>query len=160
MPISERIASLRAEVEPFLERFAERGLVIEVRADRMPDSGLVTTFTDITPSVKAAEALERANATLERRVRERTRELTRLNAELERAKAEADDANVSKTRFVAAASHDILQPLNAARLYVTSLIERQRRAKMPISCKTSTLRSMRSKRYSARSSTYRGSIPA
>ncbi len=60
------------------------------------------------------------------RVRERTGELTRLNAELERAKAEADDANVSKTRFVAAASHDILQPLNAARLYVTSLIERQR----------------------------------
>ena len=100
--------------------------MIEVRANRMPDGGLVTTFTDITPSVKAAEALERANATLERRVRERTGELTRLNAELERAKAEADDANVSKTRFVAAASHDILQPLNAARLYVTSLIERQR----------------------------------
>jgi len=99
--------------------------VIEVRSNRMPDGGLVTTFTDITPSVKAAEALERANATLERRVRERTGELTRLNAELERAKAEADDANVSKTRFVAAASHDILQPLNAARLYVTSLIERQ-----------------------------------
>jgi signal transduction histidine kinase len=85
---------------------------------------LVTTFTDITPSVQAAEALERANANLERRVRERTAELTRLNAALERAKAEADEANVSKTRFVAAASHDILQPLNAARLYVTSLIER------------------------------------
>ena len=100
--------------------------MIEVRANRMPDGGLVTTFTDITPSVEAAEALERANATLERRVRERTRELTRLNTELERAKAEADDANVSKTRFIAAASHDILQPLNAARLYVTSLIERQR----------------------------------
>src|SRR5207237_10012256 len=32
---------------------------------------------------------------------------------------------VSKTRFLAAASHDILQPLNAARLYVTSLVERQ-----------------------------------
>jgi len=58
-------------------------------------------------------------------VRERTAELTRLNAALERAKAAADEANVSKTRFVAAASHDILQPLNAARLYVTSLIERQ-----------------------------------
>jgi tRNA U34 5-methylaminomethyl-2-thiouridine-forming methyltransferase MnmC len=54
--------------------------VIEVRANRMPDGGLVTTFTDITPSVKAAEALERANATLERRVRERTGELTRLNS--------------------------------------------------------------------------------
>ncbi len=100
--------------------------MIEVRSDRMPGGGLVTTFTDITPSVKAAEALERANATLERRVRERTGELTRLNTELERAKAEADDANISKTRFIAAASHDILQPLNAARLYVTSLTERQR----------------------------------
>src|SRR5205085_9474046 len=60
------------------------------------------------------------------RVRERTEELTRLNAALARAKAEADDANISKTRFLAAASHDILQPLNAARLYVTSLVERQR----------------------------------
>jgi Na+/proline symporter/CheY-like chemotaxis protein/PAS domain-containing protein/anti-sigma regulatory factor (Ser/Thr protein kinase) len=124
--VTARFARYTSEAEPFLERFAERGLVIEVRADRMPDGGLVTTLTDITPSVKAAEALERANATLERRVRERTGELTRLNAELGRAKAEADDANVSKTRFIAAASHDILQPLNAARLYVTSLIERQR----------------------------------
>ena len=124
--IAARIATYKSADEPFLERFAERGLVIEVRSNRMPDGGLVTTFTDITPSVKSAEALERANATLERRVRERTGELTRLNAELARAKAEADDANVSKTRFIAAASHDILQPLNAARLYVTSLIERQR----------------------------------
>ncbi len=127
--IAERVGKYTSETEPFLERFTERGLVIEVRSNRMPDGGLVTTFTDITPSVKAAEALERANATLERRVRERTGELTRLNAELERAKAAADDANVSKTRFVAAASHDILQPLNAARLYVTSLIERQRQNK-------------------------------
>ena len=124
--VAERIVRYTSVAEPFLERFAERELVIEVRADRMPDGGVVTTFTDITPSVEAAEALERANATLERRVRERTGELTRLNAELERAKAEADDANASKTRFIADASHDISQPLNAARLYVTSLIERQR----------------------------------
>jgi signal transduction histidine kinase len=96
-----------------------------VRSDPMPGSGIVTTLTDITPSVVAAEALERANASLEGRVRERTRELERLNSELIRAKAEADDANISKTRFLAAASHDILQPLNAARLYVTSLVERQ-----------------------------------
>jgi Na+/proline symporter/signal transduction histidine kinase/ActR/RegA family two-component response regulator len=123
--VAMRLADYTAQPEPFLERFAERGLVIEVRANRMPDGGLVTTFTDITPSVEAAEALERANATLERRVYERTQELTRLNGELERAKAEADEANVSKTRFIAAASHDILQPLNAARLYVTSLAERQ-----------------------------------
>ena len=58
-------------------------------------------------------------------MRERTTELTRLNTELGRAKADAEEANISKTRFLAAASHDILQPLNAARLYVTSLVERQ-----------------------------------
>jgi CheY-like chemotaxis protein/anti-sigma regulatory factor (Ser/Thr protein kinase) len=54
--------------------------------------------------------------------------LTRLNDALTRAKAEADEANISKTRFLAAASHDILQPLNAARLYATSLVERDRDA--------------------------------
>jgi len=111
--------------EAIRERFAERGPVIEIRANQMPDGGLVTTATDVTPSVEAAEALERANETLERRVKERTEELTRLNDALQRAKGEAEDANVSKTRFLAAASHDILQPLNAARLYVTSLVERQ-----------------------------------
>jgi signal transduction histidine kinase/CheY-like chemotaxis protein len=100
-------------------------MVIEVRSNRMPDGGLVITFTDVTPSFEAAEALERANATLEKRVRDRTEELTRLNSELALAKSAAEDANISKTRFLAAASHDILQPLNAARLYVTSLVERK-----------------------------------
>jgi Na+/proline symporter/signal transduction histidine kinase/ActR/RegA family two-component response regulator len=125
--VHERMRRYVSDTEPFLERFAERSLVIEVRANRMPDGGCVITFTDITPSVAAAEALERANASLERRVRERTAELTRLNAELARAKSAAEEANISKTRFLAAASHDILQPLNAARLYVTSLVERQQR---------------------------------
>ena len=100
-------------------------MVIEVRSNRMPGGGLVITFSDVTPSFEAAEALERANATLEKRVRDRTEELTRLNSELALAKSTAEDANISKTRFLAAASHDILQPLNAARLYVTSLVERQ-----------------------------------
>ena len=122
--VHDRLASY-TRTEPVLERFAERGLVVEVRSNRMPDGGLVTTVTDITPSVQAAEQLERANTTLEGRVRDRTAELTRLNAELARAKADAEEANISKTRFLAAASHDILQPLNAARLYITSLIERQ-----------------------------------
>jgi Na+/proline symporter/signal transduction histidine kinase len=124
-PVDERVNRYLSETGPFLLRFSDRGLVVEVRTSRMPDGGVVTTVTDITPSVAAAEALERANATLEMRVRERTTELTRLNAELGRAKADAEEANVSKTRFLAAASHDILQPLNAARLYVTSLIERR-----------------------------------
>ncbi|HWM49535.1 MAG TPA: PAS domain-containing hybrid sensor histidine kinase/response regulator [Xanthobacteraceae bacterium] len=122
--VAERVERYARSIEPFLERFPARNLVVEVRSDRMPGGGIVITLTDITPSVKAAEALERANASLEERVRERTKELERLNTELLHAKATADEANLSKTRFLAAASHDLLQPLNAARLYVTSLVER------------------------------------
>ena len=58
------------------------------------------------------------------RVRERTAELTEVNEALAVAKRKADEANLDKTRFLAAASHDVLQPLNAARLYATSLVER------------------------------------
>jgi signal transduction histidine kinase/CheY-like chemotaxis protein len=123
--MNRRLAAYTTEGEPHLERLPDRHIVIEVRSNRMPDGGLVVTFTDVTPSIEAAEALERANATLEKRVRDRTEELTRLNSELALAKSTAEDANISKTRFLAAASHDILQPLNAARLYVTSLVERQ-----------------------------------
>ncbi|MCC6779802.1 MAG: PAS-domain containing protein [Hyphomicrobiales bacterium] len=123
--VGERLSSYIDQDQPFLERLIEQDLVIEVRTNPMPDGGIVTTFTDMTPSVKAAEELERANESLEQRVRERTEELTRLNRALGSAKQEAEQANLSKTRFLAAASHDILQPLNAARLYVTSLVERQ-----------------------------------
>ncbi|HTE96146.1 MAG TPA: NahK/ErcS family hybrid sensor histidine kinase/response regulator, partial [Bradyrhizobium sp.] len=123
--IEMRLKAYTTEGEPYLERLQDRHMVIEVRANRMPGGGLVITFSDVTPSFEAAEALERSNATLEKRVRDRTEELTRLNSELAQAKSTAEDANISKTRFLAAASHDILQPLNAARLYVTSLVERQ-----------------------------------
>ena len=123
--LEQRLSAYTTEGEPYLERLPDRHMVIEVRSNRMPGGGLVITFSDVTPSFEAAEALERANATLEKRVRDRTEELTRLNSELALAKSTAEDANISKTRFLAAASHDILQPLNAARLYVTSLVERQ-----------------------------------
>ncbi|WP_156435808.1 PAS domain-containing hybrid sensor histidine kinase/response regulator, partial [Bradyrhizobium lablabi] len=123
--LHRRLKAYTTEGESYLERLTDRHMVIEVRSNRMPGGGVVITFSDVTPSFEAAEALERANATLEKRVRDRTEELTRLNSELAQAKSTAEDANISKTRFLAAASHDILQPLNAARLYVTSLVERQ-----------------------------------
>ncbi|MDF2995435.1 MAG: multi-sensor hybrid histidine kinase [Xanthobacteraceae bacterium] len=122
--VRERLGRYSQRNATFLERLAPRGVVMEVRVNAMPDQGAVVTFTDITPTVEAAEALERANETLEKRVRERTKALEHLNAQLALAKSEAEEANISKTRFLAAASHDILQPLNAARLYATSLVER------------------------------------
>ncbi|MET3965906.1 MULTISPECIES: PAS domain-containing hybrid sensor histidine kinase/response regulator [Bradyrhizobium] len=123
--LERRLAAYTTDGEPYLERLPDRHMVIEILTNRMPGGGFVITFTDVTPTFEAAEALERANATLEKRVRDRTEELTRLNSELALAKSAAEDASISKTRFLAAASHDILQPLNAARLYVTSLVERQ-----------------------------------
>ncbi|MCP8940008.1 hybrid sensor histidine kinase/response regulator [Alsobacter sp. SYSU M60028] len=126
--ITTRLESFVNDMEPVRLRLHSNGKAIEIRSAHMPDGGIVTTYTDITATVEAEEELERANETLERRVRERTEELLRLNGELERAKAEADEANLSKTRFLAAAGHDILQPLNAARLYATSLLERDRAA--------------------------------
>ena len=66
---------------------------------------------------------------LEAQVRERTAELKRALLELERsngalvsAKEAAEKANSSKTRFLAAAGHDLLQPLYAAQLSMSTLI--------------------------------------
>ena len=97
---------------------------IEIHSEHLADGGIVTTFTNITEIVKAEEDLFSAYQLLESRVRERTDELLRINRELLNAKAEADDANLSKIRFLAAASHDILQPLDAARLYSAALLEK------------------------------------
>ena len=111
-------------VEPFRLKLLPNNKVIEFRSNALPDGGVVTTYTDVTLTVEAEEDLARSNETLEQRVHQRTMELTRVNEELAQAKEIADDANLSKTRFLAAASHDILQPLNAARLYASALVER------------------------------------
>ena len=138
--VATRIRSLINDSEPVRLRLFPSDNVLEIRSARMPDGGLVTTYTDVTETVAAEEALAATNETLEQRVRERTEELVRLNAELARAKSEADDANLSKTRFLAAASHDILQPLNAARLYATTLVERIGDA--PVGKETELVRNM------------------
>jgi len=123
--VADRLMKLAVAHETFQEHFDGGRRILEIRTSPMPQGGIVTTYSDITERVEAAEALARANETLERRVRERTAELTEVNEALAVAKRKADEANLDKTRFLAAASHDVLQPLNAARLYATSLVERQ-----------------------------------
>lgn len=90
------------------------GLILAVFAQEMPDGGFVVSFTDVTAERAAIDALSRANETLEARVLART-------LELEDALGNAERANASRSRFVAAASHDLLQPLSAAKLFISSI---------------------------------------
>ncbi|MDZ7895768.1 MAG: NahK/ErcS family hybrid sensor histidine kinase/response regulator [Sphingobium sp.] len=101
------------------------GRVVEVRRSAMPDGGMVMSFEDITERLRASDALREAYETLERRVEQRTADIRAAEAEAREAKTIAEQANLSKTRFLAAASHDLLQPLNAARLFVSALNERR-----------------------------------
>ncbi len=99
--------------------------------------GFFVMIRDITDRRRTALALQQAYDNLERRVKERTAALTELNNQLRQeineraavesrmrdAKLEAEHANLSKTKFLAAVSHDLLQPLNAARLFTSALLE-------------------------------------
>jgi len=97
------------------------GTVLEISGNPMPGGGFVTSYSDVTAHKRTERALLESNETLEFRVADRTRELTLLNEALARAKADADRANYSKTRFLAAASHDLAQPITAARLFTSSI---------------------------------------
>ncbi len=119
------VALLRRPEAPQTHEIATReGRVIELRLDPLPGDGFVATCNDVTARVHTAQALRESDhqlrqstETLEQRVIERT-------AELEASRAEAEAANLGKTRFIAAASHDLLQPLHAARLFTAAMIDR------------------------------------
>jgi signal transduction histidine kinase/CheY-like chemotaxis protein len=119
-----RVEELVRETSTVSQRLGVNGQTLEFHSRRLPEGGIAISFFDVTARVRAEVALERVNQSLEGRVEERTAALSQVNAELEAARAKADAANRDKTRFLAAASHDLLQPLNAARLYTATLIER------------------------------------
>ena len=121
---AERVETLTSAFGSVTQRLGKQGQTLEFHAARLSDGGLVISIADVSKRVDAEAGLERSNATLEGRVEERTAALLRANSELERARRKADAANRDKTRFLAAASHDLLQPLNAARLYTATLLER------------------------------------
>ncbi|MDX1598629.1 MAG: NahK/ErcS family hybrid sensor histidine kinase/response regulator [Marinobacter sp.] len=104
------------------ERYMLRSYVPNINEDG-DVAGFFVLIRDITDRRKTALALEQAYDNLERRVKERTSALTSLNNRLRDAKLDAERANLSKTKFLAAVSHDLLQPLNAARLFTSALLE-------------------------------------
>lgn len=119
--VSKRLYWMRQGTAHTSERLFPNGRVIELIGNPMPGGGFVMSFTDITEFREAERALKDANEGLEQRVSERTQELSQLNHALTEAKGVAEAANQSKTRFLAAVSHDLMQPLNAARLFSAAL---------------------------------------
>jgi Na+/proline symporter/signal transduction histidine kinase len=119
--VSKRLYWMRQGTAHTSERLFPNGRVIELIGNPMPGGGFVMSFTDITEFREAERALKDANEGLEQRVSERTHELSQLNLALTDAKGVAEAANQSKTRFLAAVSHDLMQPLNAARLFSAAL---------------------------------------
>ncbi len=107
-----------------------QGKVLHVQASTLPDGDFLIELKDVTLEARTTEMLEK-------RVFERTAELTdantrlteqyetkaRVEEELRLAKERAEEAVSSKTRFLAAASHDLLQPINAAKLLISTLKE-------------------------------------
>ncbi len=63
----------------------------------------------------------RSNVSLSRSLDARLGELTQMAAELDQARAEAVEANLSKSRFLAHASHDLRQPIHAIGLFAACL---------------------------------------
>ncbi|CAM4351200.1 PAS-domain containing protein [Comamonas aquatilis] len=112
--IERRLEHLRSGKAHLHESAKDDGTVLEIRGTPLPDGGFVTSYADITSYKNAARELRTLADTLEKRVEERTRDLAQ-------AKREAERANRYKTRFVAAAVHDLLQPLNAARMFSSLL---------------------------------------
>jgi PAS domain S-box-containing protein len=120
--VRRRIEHMRRGHVHVFERVRADGSVIEMRGQPMPGGGFATTFTDITDYKRSERALIEAKATLEHRVEERTAALSAALAAQQQSKAEAEAANRSKSRFLAGVSHDLAQPLNAARLFASSLL--------------------------------------
>jgi Na+/proline symporter/signal transduction histidine kinase len=118
--VRRRLAHLDSGTPHVSERRREDGRVVETRVQPMADGGMVSTFSDVTDYKKVESELREIAETLELRVEERTEQLRQ-------AKLEAEQANHSKTKFVAAASHDLLQPMNAARLFTSALRSRDLR---------------------------------
>ncbi|WP_281556782.1 PAS domain-containing hybrid sensor histidine kinase/response regulator [Thalassomonas sp. RHCl1] len=117
--IARRLDYMRRGCRHYHQRIWSKGIVLEIQGQAMPGKGFVTTFSDITEHVNAKKALKESNELLEKRVEKRTEQLAL-------AKLEAERANQSKTRFLAAASHDLMQPFNALSLYTSMLKQKAR----------------------------------
>ncbi|MBS3896794.1 PAS domain-containing hybrid sensor histidine kinase/response regulator [Silanimonas sp.] len=125
--VRRRLEHLRRGAAHVFERIRPSGQVLEMRGQPLPGGGYVTTYTDVSDYKRVELELRDAAQQLERRVEDRTRALSAALAETARAQGHAEQARQATTRFMTALSHDLLQPLHAARLFSAALHESEGR---------------------------------
>jgi signal transduction histidine kinase/Na+/proline symporter/CheY-like chemotaxis protein len=112
--VARRLWHLSRGLPHSFERRRPSGRWIRTAGAPIPGGGYVMSFTDVT-------AERERQAELEREVAARTADLAAANRALDAAREAAERATRDKTRFLAAASHDLQQPLHAARLFAAAL---------------------------------------
>ncbi|WP_430461156.1 PAS domain-containing hybrid sensor histidine kinase/response regulator [Thalassolituus sp. LLYu03] len=115
--VQMRMSEVQHRMSLHYVRRAADGRYIELTGNPISTNLYITVYSDITEYRNIEDELRKANEILEDRVEERTQELTALNDDLQRA-------NRNKTRFLAAAGHDLVQPLNSASLFSASIINK------------------------------------
>ena len=110
LSVRRRLKHLREGTPHHGERRFPDGSIVEIRGQPMSGGGFVTTYTDVTAFRRTEAELKEIAESLERRVEERT-------AALDQARSESEQANQAKSRLLAAITHDMAQPLNAAKLF-------------------------------------------
>src|SRR5690606_8514646 len=108
--IQKRLSYLKQGSAYKFQRRQQDGSVLEMQGNPLPGGGFVTTYSDVSAFIDTQQQLEQ-------RVAERTQALQQLNARLQLAQQEIEASTRAKTRFFAAASHDLMQPFNAAALF-------------------------------------------
>ena len=121
--VNKRLEYLRTSAKHRSERQHQNGQVIRIEGNLLPGGGFVMVFSDITAYRQAENLLKEANQDLETRVVERTQKLAQTNEALAIAREKAEQAHIKKSQYLKACSHDLMQPLEAARLFTAALGE-------------------------------------
>ncbi|WP_133406107.1 sodium:solute symporter family transporter [Parashewanella tropica] len=114
------------------ERTLSNGKTIRIRGNVIPGGGFVMSFTDVTLYREAEALLREEKQDLQSRVVARTGELeasnhalAESNRELAKANEKIHHSHIQKSQFLKACSHDLLQPIAAAKLFCASLHDQQ-----------------------------------